>query len=116
MGFKTPNIDRIAKEGMTFTDYYAENSCTAGRATVVIPLPVERFHSFQVSYPFPQPVEMCRNSQKCSFTCITIGHAICSGSPLRRLDLESCFRERMGDRQQGAHAIQEPGDHTVGDS
>jgi len=35
MGFKTPNIDRIAKEGMLFTDYYAENSCTAGRSTFI---------------------------------------------------------------------------------
>jgi arylsulfatase A-like enzyme len=33
MGFKTPNIDRIAKEGVMFTDYYAEQSCTAGRAS-----------------------------------------------------------------------------------
>ena len=35
MGFKTPNIDRVAKEGMIFTDYYAEQSCTAGRASFV---------------------------------------------------------------------------------
>lgn len=35
MGYKTPNIDRIAKEGMMFTDYYAENSCTAGRAAFI---------------------------------------------------------------------------------
>jgi arylsulfatase len=32
MGYKTPNIDRIAKEGMLFTDAYGEQSCTAGRA------------------------------------------------------------------------------------
>ena len=32
MGYKTPNIDRIAKEGIAFTDYYAQQSCTAGRA------------------------------------------------------------------------------------
>jgi arylsulfatase len=32
MGYKTPNIDRIAKEGLSFTDYYAQQSCTAGRA------------------------------------------------------------------------------------
>src|SRR5690242_4468589 len=32
MGFRTPNIDRIFQEGMTFTDYYAEQSCTAGRS------------------------------------------------------------------------------------
>jgi len=33
MGYRTPNIDRIAKEGMLFTDAYAEQSCTAGRAS-----------------------------------------------------------------------------------
>src|ERR1700755_3235142 len=32
MGYRTPNIDRIAREGMMFTDYYAEQSCTAGRS------------------------------------------------------------------------------------
>lgn len=32
MGYRTPNIDRIAKEGIGFTDYYAQQSCTAGRA------------------------------------------------------------------------------------
>ncbi|MGZ6210380.1 MAG: sulfatase-like hydrolase/transferase, partial [Syntrophales bacterium] len=35
MGYKTPNIDRLAKEGMMFTDYYAEQSCTAGRASFI---------------------------------------------------------------------------------
>ncbi|NLE68418.1 MAG: arylsulfatase, partial [Lentisphaerae bacterium] len=33
MGYRTPNIDRLASEGMLFTDYYAEQSCTAGRST-----------------------------------------------------------------------------------
>jgi arylsulfatase len=32
MGYKTPNIDRIAKEGALFTDWYGQQSCTAGRA------------------------------------------------------------------------------------
>ena len=32
MGYMTPNIDRIAKEGLSFTDYYGQQSCTAGRA------------------------------------------------------------------------------------
>ena len=32
MGYQTPNIDRIAKEGIAFTDYYGQQSCTAGRA------------------------------------------------------------------------------------
>ncbi len=35
VGYKTPNIDRIAKEGMMFTDYYAEQSCTAGRSAFI---------------------------------------------------------------------------------
>src|SRR5258708_12459115 len=34
-GFRTPNIDRIANEGMMFTDYYAEQSCMAGRASFI---------------------------------------------------------------------------------
>jgi arylsulfatase len=35
MGFHTPNIDRVAKEGMIFTDWYAEQSCTAGRSSFI---------------------------------------------------------------------------------
>src|SRR5580704_15944485 len=35
MGYKTPNIDRIAKEGALFTDWYGEQSCTAGRAAFI---------------------------------------------------------------------------------
>ena len=35
MGYRTPNIDRIAAEGVLFTDYYGEQSCTAGRAAFI---------------------------------------------------------------------------------
>ncbi|MDH3600105.1 MAG: sulfatase-like hydrolase/transferase, partial [Candidatus Tectomicrobia bacterium] len=35
MGYQTPNIDRIAREGAIFTDYYGEQSCTAGRASFI---------------------------------------------------------------------------------
>jgi arylsulfatase len=35
MGYSTPNIDRIAQEGVAFTDYYAQQSCTAGRAAFI---------------------------------------------------------------------------------
>jgi hypothetical protein len=34
VGYQTPNIDRIAREGMMFIDYYAENSCTAGQLAI----------------------------------------------------------------------------------
>ncbi len=35
MGYKTPNTDRIAKEGALFTDWYGQQSCTAGRAAFI---------------------------------------------------------------------------------
>ena len=35
MSGKTPNLDKLAAEGMRFTDYYAEASCTAGRANFI---------------------------------------------------------------------------------
>jgi Sulfatase len=35
MGYRTPNIDRIAKEGANFTDFYGQQSCTAGRAAFI---------------------------------------------------------------------------------
>jgi arylsulfatase len=35
MGYRTPNIDRLAKEGVSFTDYYGQQSCTAGRAAFI---------------------------------------------------------------------------------
>jgi arylsulfatase len=35
MGYRTPNIDRLAKEGALFTDWYGQNSCTAGRAAFI---------------------------------------------------------------------------------
>ncbi len=36
MGYKTPNIDRLAKDGALFTDWYAQQSCTAGRAAFIL--------------------------------------------------------------------------------
>ena len=35
MGYMTPNIDRLAKEGIAFTDFYGQQSCTAGRAAFI---------------------------------------------------------------------------------
>jgi len=35
MGYRTPNIDRVAQEGLTFTDWYGQQSCTAGRAAFI---------------------------------------------------------------------------------
>ncbi len=51
MGYKTPNIDRIADEGMMFTDYYAEQSCTAGRASFILGQSVFRTGLSKVGMP-----------------------------------------------------------------
>ncbi|MDH4073909.1 MAG: arylsulfatase [Gammaproteobacteria bacterium] len=51
VGYKTPNIDRIAKEGMMFTDYYAEQSCTAGRASYIMGQSVYRTGLSKVGLP-----------------------------------------------------------------
>ncbi len=51
MGYRTPNIDRIANEGMMFTDYYAEQSCTAGRAAFITGQSVFRTGLSKVGMP-----------------------------------------------------------------
>ena len=51
MGYKTPNIDRIANEGMLFTDYYGEQSCTAGRASFIMGQSVFRTGLSKVGLP-----------------------------------------------------------------
>ena len=51
MGYHTPNIDRIAKEGMMFTDYYAEQSCTAGRSAFITGQSVFRTGLSKVGLP-----------------------------------------------------------------
>ncbi|MDH3679577.1 MAG: sulfatase-like hydrolase/transferase, partial [Acidimicrobiia bacterium] len=51
MGYRTPNIDRIAEEGVRFTDYYGEQSCTAGRAAFITGQSVYRTGMSKVGLP-----------------------------------------------------------------
>ena len=51
MGYRTPNIDRIAREGMRFTDYYGEQSCTAGRSSFILGQSVYRSGLSKVGLP-----------------------------------------------------------------
>jgi arylsulfatase A-like enzyme len=51
VGYKTPNIDRIAKEGILFTDYYGEQSCTAGRSSFILGQSVFRSGLSKVGLP-----------------------------------------------------------------
>ena len=51
MGYRTPNIDRLASEGMLFTDYYGEQSCTAGRSSFITGQSVFRTGLSKVGLP-----------------------------------------------------------------
>ncbi|MCZ6767320.1 MAG: sulfatase-like hydrolase/transferase, partial [bacterium] len=51
MGYRTPNIDRIAREGILFTDYYGEQSCTAGRSSFMLGQSVFRTGLSKVGLP-----------------------------------------------------------------
>jgi arylsulfatase len=51
MGYQTPNIDRVAAEGVKFTDYYAEQSCTAGRSAFITGQSVFRTGLSKVGLP-----------------------------------------------------------------
>ncbi len=51
MGYQTPNIDRVADEGMIFTDYYSEQSCTAGRSSFILGQSVFRTGLSKVGLP-----------------------------------------------------------------
>ena len=68
MGGSTPNIDRIAKEGALFTDYYAQQSCTAGRAAFILGQTPFRTGLLKVGLPPPSRVfrTRTRRSPNCS--------------------------------------------------
>src|SRR6187401_717352 len=51
MGYRTPNIDRLATEGMRFTDSYGEQSCTAGRSSFITGQSVYRTGLSKVGVP-----------------------------------------------------------------
>jgi len=51
VGYRTPNIDRVANEGLIFTDYYSEQSCTAGRSSFILGQSVLRTGLSKVGLP-----------------------------------------------------------------
>jgi arylsulfatase A-like enzyme len=51
VGYETPNIDRVAREGLMFTDYYGEQSCTAGRSAFIMGQSVRRTGLSKVGLP-----------------------------------------------------------------
>jgi arylsulfatase A-like enzyme len=66
MGYRTPNIDRIADEGMRFTDSYGEQSCTAGRSSFITGQSVYRTG---LSKACPRRRSACRRRIRPSPSC-----------------------------------------------
>src|SRR5258708_10579061 len=74
MGYKTPNIDRIAKEGMMFTDCYGEQSCTAGRSSFITGQSVYRTRLSKVGLP-GAPIGMSEKLPTIAASLPNQGHA-----------------------------------------
>ena len=68
MGYRTPNIDRIAAEGMLFTDSYGEQSCTAGRSSFITGQSVYRTGMSKVGLS-RAPTSGCRPRTRRSPSC-----------------------------------------------
>jgi len=74
MGYRTPNIDRIADEGMRFTDWYGEQSCTAGRSAFITGQSVFRTGLSKVGIP-GSPVGMRREDPTIAGLLKAVGYA-----------------------------------------
>jgi arylsulfatase A-like enzyme len=73
-GYRTPNIDRIADEGMRFTDWYGEQSCTAGRSAFITGQSVFRTGLSKVGIP-GSPVGMRREDPTIAGLLKAVGYA-----------------------------------------
>ncbi len=74
MGYRTPNIDRLAREGALFTDYYAEQSCTAGRSSFITGQCVFRTGLSKVGLP-AAPVGLHKEDPTIAEMLKTLGYA-----------------------------------------
>ena len=80
MGYQTPNIDRLAREGALFTDVYAEQTCTAGRSAFILGQ-----HPFRTGLLFDRRLRQCVHRAVAGARANGIGHR--SAGPLtRRID------------------------------
>ena len=91
MGYRTPNIDRVANEGVAFTDYYGQQSCTAGRAAFITGQNPLRTGLTKVGMPGAD----CRSSTRRSDHCrpaqaARLRHRSVRQEPSRRPEMSTC--------------------------
>jgi len=87
MGYRTPNIDRIAKEGALFTDWYGQQSCTAGRAAFITGQSGFRTGLLKVGLPGAKEGLQARDVTLAQLLKSIGGVAIMVGTALTILDL-----------------------------
>ena len=96
MGYRTPNIDRIAKEGAMFTDWYGEQSCTAGRAAFITGQSPIRTGLTKVGLPGADDRTACRGHERCRGTeAARLRHRTVRQEPPRRPERISADRARL---------------------
>src|SRR5262249_18353647 len=107
MGYRTPNIDRIAKEGMIFTDYYAEQSCTAGRSSFITGQATFRTGLSKVGVPGspvglqkedPTIAELLKNHGYATGQFGNLYHLNAEEEPEQRTYPGDAFRKKFGPR------------------
>ena len=106
MGYRTPNIDRVAEEGVTFTDYYSQQSCTAGchktRSSMSVAPGIFRGKPSHGSVPPPSSSVKARRSTYLS-TRATTGRATPTPLPAVRV-----YRSIRPDKIRDYHRRAEP--------
>ena len=96
MGYQTPNIDRIAREGIEFTDYYGQQSCTAGRAAFITGQNPVRTGLTKVGCPGADHWPAAGGPDHCRFAQASrLRHRAVWQEPLRRPQHVSAHRARL---------------------
>ena len=108
MGYKTPNIDRVAREGMMFTDYYAEQSCTAGRSSFITGQCTLRTGLSKVGIPGAKACKP-RPRRMRSFSRITVTPRASSARTIWATATSSCRRYTASTNSHLLEAVAIPG-------
>jgi Sulfatase len=92
MGYRTPNIDRIAKEGAMFTDWYGQQSCTAGRAAFITGQSPIRTGLTKVGLPGPHWVYSPKTQLSPTFSSPSVTYAGSSARTISVIETSFCRR------------------------
>ena len=102
MGYQTPNIDRIAKEGMMFTDSYGEQSCTAGRSSFITGQSVLRTGLSKVWASTRLPSSPSHQKRSCGITLVSDQFTLMVKKLVTPARFRSCGNAGENPKQSGS--------------